>query len=115
MDFQITRDDGGDDKTLTLNASQGAVKSVSFFIDEPNIFSVDQWSSFVNSIRNGRKDDLTFCDSNGTVIIRNSEECVEFESSRYGCGGGGTLRVTLEKDFALLCFEKLLRSSLFEK
>lgn len=73
-------------------------------IDEPYLFSKDDWLNFKNNIIQDKTSRLTFCDCNGEVSLRyigssadNTDGLIQYTVHKCGSGGGGAIKMSFKK------------------
>jgi hypothetical protein len=100
-------------ETLELEIKTG-VLTIEMTISEPNLCSKNAYERLAN----GKDVELPFCDSNGIVIISQTNKIVEFQVGKYGAGGDGNIKVQLpfsecETAFKMMADHILQRSADF--
>ncbi len=66
-------------------------------IDEPYLYPLNKWYSFLENIKNNKNDKMEFCRSNGECNILCDDKNIIFQVSKSGNGGEGRVVVKLDK------------------
>lgn len=103
-DSAVTKQDELELTTAHIRFFLKETKIVSVDIDEPHMMSAAQYAE----MNQPGDRTLTFCDSNGSVYIRRREEHsdFQFEVSRMGCGGGGSITINIPIHICMPIFEQ---------
>lgn len=96
----------GDEKKVnaTFLIKLGGNLLATIFLDNPNVFTKEEYTDFVNHVR----DELEFCELNGRVCLSwQPDDRIECEVSKIGAGGDGEICLYLAEELLSIPLLKL--------